>query len=287
MEEYAKSAALFKPMSGAMAGRFTSAAAVDNGPKIVEGLYQPVHRPSPPPPTEEEKAEAKERERREREEGEMKEGSKGHAARMGMYGPLTRDVKPWQPTKLLCKRFGVEDPNPDVKVETPMPGVSEDAPAAPSSSKAAASMSSWEPEKALAEAGLSLEDSGLSADSAGPGPSKSTRRNLENIGLGEDDDQGRDTLTYVRPPIDVFKAIFASDDEDSGDEGEGDEKVVDNDVDADGDARMKEGPVAGPSTTKARVNGHEEPIPVHLRMDVDTVDGAENVYNGNTTNGIA
>ena len=40
---YAKSAAVFKPVTGAMAGRFTSAAAYDTGPKIIEGLYQPVH----------------------------------------------------------------------------------------------------------------------------------------------------------------------------------------------------------------------------------------------------
>jgi G patch domain-containing protein 1 len=41
---------------------------------------------------------------------------------------------------------------------------------------------------------------------------------LANIGLGEDENQGRDTLTYERPTMDVFKAIFASDDEDSDDD---------------------------------------------------------------------
>ncbi|EGN96891.1 hypothetical protein SERLA73DRAFT_111665, partial [Serpula lacrymans var. lacrymans S7.3] len=37
MAEYAKAAALFRPVSGAMAGRFTSAAVLDLGPKIIEG----------------------------------------------------------------------------------------------------------------------------------------------------------------------------------------------------------------------------------------------------------
>ena len=45
-------------------------------------------------------------------------------------------------------------------------------------------------------------------------------RDLANIGLGEDETQGQDTLTYERPSMDIFKAIFASNDEDSDDEQE-------------------------------------------------------------------
>jgi G patch domain-containing protein 1 len=40
-----------------------------------------------------------------------------------MYGALTREIVPWQPSRLLCKRFGVKDPNPDITTDTPMPGV--------------------------------------------------------------------------------------------------------------------------------------------------------------------
>jgi G patch domain-containing protein 1 len=36
--------------------------------------------------------------------------------------------------------------------------------------------------------------------------------------MAEDANQGRDTLTYVKPSIDIFKAIFASDDEDDDEE---------------------------------------------------------------------
>jgi len=38
--------------------------------------------------------------------------------------------------------------------------------------------------------------------------------------MAEDANQGRDTLTYVKPSIDIFKAIFASDDENDDDEDE-------------------------------------------------------------------
>jgi len=46
----------------------------------------------------------------------------------------------------------------------------------------------------------------------------SGKRDLANIGLGDDEEQGKDTLTYERPTKDIFKAIFASDEEDSDDE---------------------------------------------------------------------
>ncbi|KAG6839878.1 hypothetical protein C0991_010860 [Blastosporella zonata] len=185
VEDYAKAALLFKPMSSAMAGRFTSAAIVDHGPKIHEGLHTPTH---------EENA-RKEEERNKEEEENF--SPKAHAARMGMYGPLTRETKPWQPAKLLCKRFKVRDPNPEPEVSVPTPAVPG---------------SNWQqPEFPMESTGSTGEASTSAGTRNGP-------RDISNIGLGEDDEQGRDTLTYERPTMDVFKAIFASDDEDSDDD---------------------------------------------------------------------
>jgi G patch domain-containing protein 1 len=59
----------------------------------------------------------------------------------------------------------------------------------------------------------------IPAESARSGDS-SGKRDMANIGLGEDDSQGRETLTYERPAMDIFKAIFASDEEGSDDEME-------------------------------------------------------------------
>ncbi len=39
------------------------------------------------------------------------------------------------------------------------------------------------------------------------------------VGLGDDERQGRDTLTYVKPSLDVYKAIFESDEEATDSEG--------------------------------------------------------------------
>jgi G patch domain-containing protein 1 len=175
-----------------MAGRFTSAAIVDSGPKIIEGLHTPSTSDPPPPPKKEEQTDEK------RED----ESPKAHAARMGMYGRLTREVKPWTPAKLLCKRFGVKDPNPPAEFDSTADVSVNPTGAAPSQ----------EPDASTVLAAPSIApDASFASSLAG-------KRDLVNIGLGEDENQGRDTLTYERPAMDIFKAIFASDDEDSGDE---------------------------------------------------------------------
>lgn len=190
LEDYAKAASLFKPISGAMAGRFTSAAVVDFGPKVHEGLHTPSH----------EEIAAKEAQRRKEEEDKIT--PKAHAAKMGMFGPLTRETQPWQPVSRLCKRFGVK-----------VPELPPDMPSEASSSKAGPSFSQSE----------QTVPAPVEKDQIVPVQKPDGPRDLANIGLGEDETQGQDTLTYERPSMDIFKAIFASDDEDSDDEQEKEE----------------------------------------------------------------
>ncbi|QRW02697.1 G patch domain-containing protein 1 [Ceratobasidium sp. AG-Ba] len=210
MEDYAKAAAIFKPVSGAMAGRFVGASSgsviVGGGPSVGEGgLYQPTF-------------DKKEEDPGQNEIPIEEQDPKKNAARHGMYGPLTHEVQPWYPHRLLCKRFGVRDPHPDGP-PTAAPKTWEEqvgvAPTAP-------------PTVDLADVEmrpLDSEGGGKEAEAdedLGP-------RDLSNVGLGEDPHQGRDTLTYVRPSMDVFKAIFASDEEGSEDEDgqEQEAKMVD------------------------------------------------------------
>ncbi|KAJ7065371.1 hypothetical protein C8F01DRAFT_1125396 [Mycena amicta] len=196
LEDYAKAAVIFKPLSGAMAGRFTTAVVVEHGPQITEGLYMP---------TQEDFDKKEEELRKEREE---KVSPKVHAARLGMYGPMTRETQPWQPARLLCKRFKVKDPNPTMEMPADVaPSQGGFGFGQPSSSAGSAA------------AGVASANDGVSA-AAMAAPVSGGPRDLTNIGLGEDDTQGRDTLTYQRPAMDVFKAIFASDDEDSDDQAE-------------------------------------------------------------------
>ena len=94
MREFASCAQIFKPMSGPMASRF---AAARTGPQAASDpskdiLSKPV--PKPEDPAEQ-------------------------AARMGMFGPMTRSSVDWFPTRLLCKRFNVQPP------KNVQPGVTE------------------------------------------------------------------------------------------------------------------------------------------------------------------
>jgi len=190
VEDYAKAAFLFKPMSAAMAGRFTSAAVLEMDTNVVEGLHHPSK----------EELEASEGKRREEEEEREKANvdPKVNAAKMGMYGPLTREVKLWVPARLLCKRFGVKEP--DVNVDVVNETVQQQN--RPSFEQGASASSATPAHTETLAASQRLE-----------GP-----RDITNIGFGEDETQGQDILTYERPSMDIFKAIFASDDEDEEEE---------------------------------------------------------------------
>ena len=87
MREFAHSAMIFKPMSGTMASRFTSSNA---GGATFEGKSESGELLSRPA---------------------VKKGDPAEeAARMGMFGPVTREVRSWFPSRLLCKRFNVPVP---------------------------------------------------------------------------------------------------------------------------------------------------------------------------------
>ncbi|KAI1343027.1 DUF1604-domain-containing protein [Xylariaceae sp. FL0016] len=89
LHEFIGCARIFKPMTGAMASRFTtsSSSVLNNGSSGKAEDADLVSRPPPKPadPAEE-------------------------AARMGMYGSMTRSVADFYPTRLLCKRFNVPPP---------------------------------------------------------------------------------------------------------------------------------------------------------------------------------
>ncbi|XXG96107.1 hypothetical protein Hte_002386 [Hypoxylon texense] len=96
LHEFHGCARIFKPMTGAMASRFTTSSSTSKfvgGTASADGssrsssseqlLSRPAQKPADP---------AEE------------------AARMGMYGSMTRSVADFYPTRLLCKRFNVRPP---------------------------------------------------------------------------------------------------------------------------------------------------------------------------------
>ena len=206
LEDFAASARIFKPMSFAMSSRFTAGSASLAATDLKQAkpglhLYDAA------------KA-AAEAEKPKIAEVEMKKEltAREQAAANGMYGKLTREVKEFYPVKLLCKRFAVADPHPEgepAKIDaSSTTGGGADGMALPKND------ASWESQF--------IHQSGdQPADTTAPVPAdigeERRPRNLGEVGMAEDVNQGRDTLTYTKPSIDIFKAIFASDDEDEDD----------------------------------------------------------------------
>ncbi|KAK6007540.1 hypothetical protein QM012_004354 [Aureobasidium pullulans] len=84
MREFAQAAEVFKPISGLMASRFTSSS---SAPQLATDTVPSSSEQSTKP---EDPAEA--------------------AAKIGMFGPMTRTRVQFYPTRLLCKRFNVKAP---------------------------------------------------------------------------------------------------------------------------------------------------------------------------------
>ncbi|KAI8818228.1 uncharacterized protein EV422DRAFT_499356, partial [Fimicolochytrium jonesii] len=172
--EFSKAAQIFKPLSSMMASRFTSATHT-----IEPGFAPSSKNLTTPQPND--------------------THLQKEAADLNMYGRLTRSVKEWRPEKLLCKRFGVPDPYMNAKkkekVEDEKNEVARD--------------------RLVARGGLGMGmDPGRAAliGAASDGSSEKVSATPETEAKETSASAGEDE--YERPPMDIFKAIFAdSDDE--------------------------------------------------------------------------
>ncbi|EON99838.1 putative g patch domain-containing protein 1 protein [Phaeoacremonium minimum UCRPA7] len=89
-QEFYNVARIFKPMTGLMASRFTTSSSTSKLATGSDGKAEDKDLISRPPAKPSDPAE--------------------EAAKMGMYGEMTRSVKDFYPTRLLCKRFNVKPP---------------------------------------------------------------------------------------------------------------------------------------------------------------------------------
>lgn len=88
ISEFVRAAMVFKPMSRLMASRFTSSSSTilqASSDSDTPMLVKPAEKPEDPAVA---------------------------AAKLNMYGHMTRSVADFYPTRLLCKRFNVKDPHP-------------------------------------------------------------------------------------------------------------------------------------------------------------------------------
>lgn len=192
LEDFAKSAKVFKPMSMAMAGRFVS------------GSNSALDMKAPQPGLRTVEKEEPEEETVVEEKMEETLTPAMVAVRTGQFGVLTRRKENFYPVKLLCKRFNVPDPHPD--------GPTEDA----GEEKEEKELLNKSAMNDLRQEGGFTEEQPY--DLKTTTETSSTAKAPGVVGLGEDESQGKTTLTYERPPMDLFKAIFAESESESEDE---------------------------------------------------------------------
>ncbi|CCJ29752.1 unnamed protein product [Pneumocystis jirovecii] len=163
VDEFVKSARIFKPMTGMMKSRFTTSSTsspvsvVDNS---LEGgiIDLPI----------------------------KEVNAAEEAAKMNMFGSLTRIIIPFYPARLLCKRFNVRNPYPD---------------------KPTTSDINDKPKNELVDKSI-IE--GIMREVKGDQTYVLPEKRQENLNI---DDTTNEALEKERPNMDVFTSIFGDDDD--------------------------------------------------------------------------
>ncbi|KAL8905004.1 MAG: hypothetical protein Q9207_002896 [Kuettlingeria erythrocarpa] len=209
MQEFAHAAQIFKPMTGMMATRFTSSS---GAPKLA----------SDAPDGAAAKGEANSQESLLRKPQEKAKDPAEEAARLGMYGPMTREIKEFYPTRLLCKRFNIRPPA-HVQVD---PGqVSTDAGGEVTVGGAPKTNSEALPQRRLELVGKKdMDQLMMERGSRQVSECKGSAEEVDEGGQQHDrmevaekvvvDPDMNEALEKERPGEEVFKAIFGSDSED-------------------------------------------------------------------------
>ncbi|KAL3449583.1 hypothetical protein BJX65DRAFT_294621 [Aspergillus insuetus] len=196
LNEFARAAEVFKPVSGVMASRFTSAS---SGPKGTSDeaesstdalLSKPSDKPEDPAVA---------------------------AAKIGMFGPMTRTTVSFYPTRLLCKRFNIKPPS-HVQVDPGEPSTASSSTGTrfqsagyQTDSRPRDLVSQEVMNQLLLEAGGGGGPLALSRGDAASSMQAGPAAKQEPVVIEADRNEA---LEGERPGEAVFKAIFGSEDED-------------------------------------------------------------------------
>ncbi|OKL59947.1 hypothetical protein UA08_04542 [Talaromyces atroroseus] len=192
MQEFAKAAEVFRPVSGVMASRFTSAS---SAPQVTSdqpdsSTNEPLLRRPPAKPAD----------------------PAEEAANIGMFGPMTRSTLTFYPTRLLCKRFNIRPPA-HVHIDpgdVPNGGSTDAARSSTGSARSTAS-ALLGPVSYDTVTQLPLEPHIESSGKIIPPPAAEQKPIVV-------EPERNEALEGERPGEAVFKAIFGSDDEEDEDE---------------------------------------------------------------------
>ncbi|XP_068597974.1 G patch domain-containing protein 1 [Brachionichthys hirsutus] len=228
-DEFVRASILYRPTSSSLSSRFTRATDREDGDKV----------------------EVKQ------EEKEGDEDGKQAAVKKKMFGKLTRESFQWNPDKLLCKRFNVPDPYPGSGM-VGLPKVKRDKfsvfnfltvsdgreASAPPMTPGPDKKSRWDVsdkrkkdplgDLLTAARNQNQTDPGQTSGPAG-GSRTETSEDQQNPGKEEqqEEEEEEEEEGESRPPMDLFKAIFAGSSDEkssSSSEGESNEEEEENDT---------------------------------------------------------
>ena len=205
MKEFAHAAQIFKPMTGLMANRFTSAS---SAPKLASDRPDQASDPT---------GSVESADTLISKPVEKKKDSAEEAAGLGMFGPLTRSTQQWHPTRLLCKRFNVKPPEHADPGAAP-PGFEGEANAA-LPQRNLELVGKRELDEMMRESNnsrMGMRDT-VGVGAGDEGTPKAEAGENESVKMEEQvvvDPDRNDALEKERPGEEIFKAIFGSDSED-------------------------------------------------------------------------
>nr|SVE77435.1 EOG090X013U [Daphnia lumholtzi] len=222
--EFDRSLTLYRPLTATMQNRFTSGGHVEEN--IQGGLVAQIESFLPQETPQPKKIPV------------VKDPAKQAALRK-LFGQLTRTQSQWKPDRLLCIRFNVPNPFPSA-------GDAQDSAKFVAKGTSGTKFSIFDVLNAVPQAGPSFMSSGYENIPAGPvqGPEnkvqelewdKAERGELQEkaepdlvpeVGPAEEiKEEVTEEVPYERPPMDVFKAIFAdTDSEEEEEEGNKEEE---------------------------------------------------------------
>ncbi|KAK5164840.1 uncharacterized protein LTR77_009504 [Saxophila tyrrhenica] len=188
LTEFKRAAEVFGPISSAMSGRFTSSGVAGSSPSTGQGVG-----------------------------GGREEDPAEKAAKLGMFGPMTRSTIDFYPTRLLCKRFNVRPPA-HVSGETDASGAGNGA---GGSSAGKSSMPGLD--RMIRDGGFkasSFVSGGMEGGEKERGEALVTSEGLRESRArrGEVDVERNEALEGMRAGEAVFRAVFGGDEDEEEDQ---------------------------------------------------------------------
>jgi G patch domain-containing protein 1 len=242
LHEFAHAAQMFKPMTGMMASRFTPAApqaqatSLDDASTDASVSAAAMLPPSLPSASSSSSASQASADNSLLRTPAVKPVDAAEAAaKVGMYGPMTRSAQQFYPTRLLCKRFNVRPPvhvQPDSELafgagssSSSTTTTTTSGTSGSSGNKSGASttlptkslelVSNATVRQMLRESGAAFGPAAAAAlDAAATPPPNGGAKAADNAGAVVIDTEHNPALEAKRPGEEVFRAIFGSDDDD-------------------------------------------------------------------------